>query len=183
MCGIVGAVSQRNIVPVLVDGLYSLEYRGYDSAGIAVLNAQQQIERIRRSGKVQMLDQGVVDSGLTGKIGIAHTRWATHGAPSEKNAHPHMVGDRIVLVHNGIIENYVHLRNSLLSEVQLSSETDSEIIAALIWQEVVKHNKTLLQAVQAVVKVLEGAYAIAVLDAQQPGIMVAARCGSPITIG
>src|SRR5579864_2894990 len=104
MCGIVGAVGTRNIVPILLDGLQRLEYRGYDSAGVAVINSSLAIERVRRSGKVQILDQAVADCALSGKTGIAHTRWATHGAPSEKNAHPHMAGERIVIVHNGIIE-------------------------------------------------------------------------------
>lgn len=183
MCGIVGAISKNNIVPVLIDGLYKLEYRGYDSAGVAIINDQSAIARVRRSGKVQMLDHGVRECGLTGKIGIAHTRWATHGAPSEKNAHPHVVGERIVLVHNGIIENYMHLRDQLPRDLALTSDTDSEIIAALIWQQVAVYKQTLLQAVQAVVKILEGAYAIAVLDAQQPDVMVVARCGSPVVIG
>lgn len=183
MCGIVGAISQRNVVPILLEGLYKLEYRGYDSAGIAVISEQNTIERVRRSGKVQVLAQGVADCALTGKTGIAHTRWATHGAPNEKNAHPHMVGDRIVLVHNGIIENYMQLRATLPNDLQLNSETDSEIIAALIWLEVTQQNKSLLQAVQSVVKILEGAYAIAVLDAKQPDVLIAARCGSPIALG
>lgn len=183
MCGIVGAISARNIVPILLDGLQRLEYRGYDSAGLAVINQHKTIERIRRSGKVQILDQAVGESGLNGKIGIAHTRWATHGAPTEKNAHPHMAGDRIVLVHNGIIENYMQLRMQLPNTITLTSETDSEIIAALIWQEINSSTSTLVQAVQNVVKVLEGAYAIAVLDATNPGVLVVARCGSPLVIG
>jgi len=182
MCGIVGAVSQRNVVPILLDGLHRLEYRGYDSAGIAVVSASNTIERVRRSGKVKILEEGVTSCGLKGSSGIAHTRWATHGAPSEKNAHPHLVGERIVLVHNGIIENYLSLRNQLPKDLELTSDTDSEIIAALIWLEIQK-NKTLLAAVQTVVKVLEGAYAIAVLDANTPGVMVVARCGSPVAIG
>lgn len=183
MCGIVGAISQRNVVPILLDGLARLEYRGYDSAGVAVINTKQAIERVRRSGKVQILEQAVSAGSLTGGIGIAHTRWATHGAPSEKNAHPHMAGDRIVLVHNGIIENYMQLRHTLPASIELSSETDSEIIAALIWQEITTQRCSLLTAVQNVVKKLEGAYAIAVLDAMQPESLVVARCGSPLVIG
>ncbi len=132
---------------------------------------------------MQILEQAVSISGLSGKVGIAHTRWATHGAPTEKNAHPHMVGERIVLVHNGIIENYVQLRMQLPASITLTSDTDSEIIAALIWQEIQNHNINLLQAVQRVVRVLEGAYAIAVLDAQDPDSLVVARCGSPLVIG
>jgi glucosamine--fructose-6-phosphate aminotransferase (isomerizing) len=183
MCGIVGAVSIRNIVPVLLDGLHRLEYRGYDSAGVAVINTINVIERVRRSGKVQVLSDGVTDCDLKGNIGIAHTRWATHGAPSEKNAHPHMIGDRIVLVHNGIIENYMALRKTLPPELALTSDTDSEIIAALIWLEITQKNQTLLAAVQEVVKILEGAYAIAVLDAMDPNSIIVARCGSPVAIG
>lgn len=182
MCGIVGAISQRNVVPILLDGLHRLEYRGYDSAGIAIVSASNTIERVRRSGKVKILEDGVVSCGLKGSSGIAHTRWATHGSPSEKNAHPHLIGERIVLVHNGIIENYLSLRATLPTDLKLTSDTDSEVIAALIWIETQK-NKTLLSAVQTVVKVLEGAYAIAVLDATTPGVMVVARCGSPVAIG
>lgn len=182
MCGIVGAISQRNVVPILLDGLHRLEYRGYDSAGIAIVSAANTIERVRRSGKVKILEDSVAACGLKGNIGIAHTRWATHGAPSEKNAHPHLIGERIVLVHNGIIENYLSLRNQLPEDLKLTSDTDSEVIAAMIWLETAK-NKTLLAAVQNVVKLLEGAYAIAVLDASTPGTMVVARCGSPIAIG
>jgi len=189
MCGIVGAVSQRNVVPILLDGLHRLEYRGYDSAGIAVIGETGNIERVRRQGKVKILEEGVTDSGIKGTTGIAHTRWATHGAPSERNAHPHMVGDRIVLVHNGIIENYLQLRQELSSEFEFLSDTDSEVIAALIQQELNNsenlspNSKNLLSAVQSIVKRLEGAYAIAVLDAQQPHYMVVARCGSPVAIG
>lgn len=183
MCGIIGAVSKNNVVPILLDGLQALEYRGYDSAGIAVINAKQQIERVRRSGKVQVLAAGVAEVDLGGNIGIAHTRWATHGAPTEKNAHPHMIDDRIVLVHNGIIENYMELRQQLPSDLILTSDTDSEIIAALIWLQITQQKQGLLSAVQAVVKILAGAYAIAVLDRDDPTSFVVARCGSPIVIG
>ncbi len=183
MCGIVGAVSKNNVVPMLIDGLHKLEYRGYDSAGIAIINDKHAIERVRRSGKVNVLDHVVSEQGLHGKIGIAHTRWATHGVPSERNAHPHVAGERIVLVHNGIIENYLSLRTQLPVNVKISSDTDSEIIAALIWVAVTQDNLSLIQAVQKVVKVLEGAYAIAVLDAQNPNALVVARCGSPVVLG
>lgn len=182
MCGIVGAISRRNIVPVLLDGLHLLEYRGYDSAGIAIINDKHGVERVRRSGKVKILEEGVADCDLRGTVGIAHTRWATHGAPSEKNAHPHVAGNRIVLVHNGIIENYLELRNELAATIDFTSDTDTEVIAALIYQAVQQGNN-LLTAVQNVIKRLDGAYAIAVLDAQAPGTMVIARCGSPLVIG
>lgn len=183
MCGIVGAVSQRNVVPILLDGLQRLEYRGYDSAGITVINDQQKVDRVRRSGKVRVLIDGVAENRLSGKIGIAHTRWATHGVPSEKNAHPHVVGERIILVHNGIIENYQNLKNNLPADFTFNSDTDSEVIAALIWQEVSLQAKNLFTAVQNVVKQLDGAYAIAVLDVLQPEIMVVARNGNPVAIG
>jgi glucosamine--fructose-6-phosphate aminotransferase (isomerizing) len=182
MCGIVGAVSQRNVVPILLDGLHRLEYRGYDSAGIAVINADNKIARVRREGKVKIIEESVLASATKGNTGIAHTRWATHGTPSERNAHPHLVGDRVVLVHNGIIENYLKLKESLAPNLVLGSDTDSEIIAALIYQELIK-GKDLLSAVQTIVKVLDGAYAIAVLDAQHPDYMVVARYGSPVAIG
>ena len=182
MCGIVGAVSQRTVVPILLDGLHRLEYRGYDSAGIAVLGPNNNIERVRRQGKVRVLEEAVADSGIKGSTGIAHTRWATHGMPCELNAHPHIAGDRVVLVHNGIIENYLSLSQQLLKGVELFSDTDSEIIAALIAKEL-DAGKNLFEAVQTIVKILEGAYAIAVLDVQRPDYMVIARCGSPIVIG
>lgn len=181
MCGIVGVVSQRNAVPILIDGLHRLEYRGYDSAGIAVI-ANNEIERIRRPGKVKVLEESIASSGLKGNIGIAHTRWATHGAPTEDNAHPHAAGDRIVIVHNGIIENYIQLRATLPSNIKLNSETDTEIVAALILVEV-RAGLELLAAVQKVIKTLEGAYAIAVLDAANPDQIVVARCGCPLVIG
>ncbi len=182
MCGIVGAVSQRNVVPILLDGLHRLEYRGYDSAGIAVIDHNNHIVHVRRSGKVKVLEQSVIEQKVNGNLGIAHTRWATHGAPNEQNAHPHVVGERVVLVHNGIIENYLELRNTLPKDLQLNSDTDSEIIAALIYLQL-SQGADLLSAVQTVVKVLDGAYAIAVIDQQQPDRLVVARCGSPVAIG
>lgn len=182
MCGIVGAVSQRNVVPILLDGLHRLEYRGYDSAGLAVISAADKIDCVRREGKVKILEEGVVSSGVKGNTGIAHTRWATHGSPSERNAHPHVAGDRVVLVHNGIIENYLQLKATLPADVSFSSDTDSEVIAALIYQEL-KAGSDLLTAVQTIVKSLDGAYAIAVLDAQRPDYMVVARYGSPVAVG
>ncbi len=182
MCGIVGAVSQRNVVPILLDGLHRLEYRGYDSAGVAVIGAHGTIERVRRSGKVKVLEEGVADAGISGNTGIAHTRWATHGGPTERNAHPHMGGDRVVLVHNGIIENYLELRKQLPADLIFTSDTDTEVIAALIYQELSLGGK-LLAAVQKIIQSLDGAYAIAVIDALHPEYMVVARCGSPLAIG
>ena len=129
MCGIVGAVSQRDVIPVLLEGLRRLEYRGYDSAGIAVIQ-NKKLERFRRLGKVKGLEDALIKSPLTGEIGIAHTRWATHGSPSQSNAHPHVSGNEIAVVHNGIIENHAELRSKLeASGFEFSSETDSEVIA------------------------------------------------------
>lgn len=182
MCGIVGAVSQRNVVPILIDGLHRLEYRGYDSAGLCIVDDQQKISRVRRSGKVKVLENGVKELGIKGDIGVAHTRWATHGAPTEKNAHPHICNDRIAVVHNGIIENYLELRAGLPSNIELSSDTDTEVICALIYVEVQKNNN-LLHAVQTVIRRLEGAYAIAVIDKLLPQKMVVARVGSPLVVG
>lgn len=182
MCGIVGAVSQRNVVPILLDGLHRLEYRGYDSAGVAVISREEQILRIRRKGKVKKLSDAVKDSTVSGETGIAHTRWATHGKPCELNAHPHMIGGRVAVVHNGIIENHHALKMTLPEDLTLESETDSEIIAALIYVQLEK-GSNLLDAVSTVVKSLDGAYAIAVIDAKRPHYMVVARYGSPLSIG
>ena len=130
MCGIVGAVADRNIVPVLIEGLRRLEYRGYDSAGVAVLSANGQLRRLRTVGKVRMLQEAMSDSPVEGRLGIAHTRWATHGVPSERNAHPHISRDGIAIVHNGIIENHEELRDELTSlGYTFTSETDTEVIA------------------------------------------------------
>jgi glucosamine--fructose-6-phosphate aminotransferase (isomerizing) len=130
MCGIVGAIAERNIVPILMEGLHRLEYRGYDSAGIAVLNGTRHLKRLRTVGKVRMLDEALANSPTFGNIGIAHTRWATHGVPSERNAHPHISKDGIAVVHNGIIENHEELREELQrAGYQFTSETDTEVIA------------------------------------------------------
>ena len=130
MCGIVGAIAGRDIIPVLIEGLKRLEYRGYDSAGIAVLDSTQKITRVRTVGKVKMLEQALIETPTAGKLGIAHTRWATHGVPSERNAHPHISRDGMALVHNGIIENHEELRNELKHiGYQFSSETDTEVVA------------------------------------------------------
>ncbi len=181
MCGIVGAVSKRNVVPILLDGLYKLEYRGYDSAGIVVFN-NDDLLRIRCEGKVKQLDNKISASHLNGSIGLAHTRWATHGVPAENNAHPHIFGDRICIVHNGIVENYVALRESLPVDAKLTSDTDSEIIAALIYYASLQE-KSILAAVQQVVKQLVGSFAIGVLDKQNPTRLIVAKMGSPVVIG
>jgi glutamine---fructose-6-phosphate transaminase (isomerizing) len=183
MCGIVGAIAERNIVPILMEGLHRLEYRGYDSAGIAVLNGTQHLKRLRTVGKVRMLDEALASSPTFGNIGIAHTRWATHGVPSERNAHPHISKDGIAVVHNGIIENHEELREELKrAGYQFTSETDTEVIAHRIH----RHLQTvgdLYKAVRATVAELEGAYALAVVSEEDPDRLILAREGCPVVIG
>ena len=183
MCGIVGAVADRNVPPILLAGLQRLEYRGYDSAGIAVLDDSSGIHHRRRVGKVkELVDELSLNAGF-GRTGIAHTRWATHGVPSEANAHPHISNDRICLVHNGIIENYEALREELQAEgYEFSSETDSEVIVHLV-DHFHQQGATLLDAVRQAVKRLEGAYAIGVISRDAPDRIVAARMGSPLVVG
>ena len=182
MCGIVGAVAQRDVVPILLEGLHRLEYRGYDSAGVAVLGgADGCLERVRLSGKVAALEAALVSAPLTGSTGIAHTRWATHGPPSEVNAHPHLCGDRVALVHNGIIENFEALRVEQAGH-EFDSQTDTEVVVHRVHDHLVDGHD-LLAAVQATVTELEGAYALGVVAADDPGRLVAARRGSPLVIG
>ncbi|WP_064601498.1 glutamine--fructose-6-phosphate transaminase (isomerizing) [Photobacterium sp. J15] len=183
MCGIVGAVAQRDVAEILVEGLRRLEYRGYDSAGVAVVDAQSNLQRVRRLGKVQELADAVESSHLVGGTGIAHTRWATHGEPSEANAHPHMSGENIALVHNGIIENHEELRAMLIERgYTFVSQTDTEVIAHLVEWEL-RSASTLLEAVQKTVAQLEGAYGTVVMDRRDPERVVVARSGSPLVIG
>jgi glucosamine--fructose-6-phosphate aminotransferase (isomerizing) len=183
MCGIVGAIAERNIVPILMEGLRRLEYRGYDSAGIAVLNGTQHLKRLRTVGKVRVLDEALEHTPTAGKIGIAHTRWATHGVPSERNAHPHISRDGLAIVHNGIIENHEDLREELKRlGYQFASETDTEVIAHRIH----RHFQTvrdLFKAVRATVAELEGAYALAVVSEHDPDRLIIARQGCPVVIG
>ncbi|NWA27453.1 glutamine--fructose-6-phosphate transaminase (isomerizing) [Pseudomonas gingeri] len=183
MCGIVGAVAERNITAILVEGLKRLEYRGYDSAGVAVFSHNGTLERTRRMGKVSELEQALAGAPLAGRLGIAHTRWATHGAPCEHNAHPHFSGSDIAVVHNGIIENHDVLREQLkgLGYV-FTSETDTEVIAHLLNHKF-KELGDLTKALKATVKELHGAYGLAVINAQQPDRLLAARSGSPLVIG
>ena len=182
MCGIVGAVAQRDVAEILVEGLRRLEYRGYDSAGVAVVDSECQLTRVRRLGKVQELADAVEAEHVAGGTGIAHTRWATHGEPSEINAHPHMSGD-IAVVHNGIIENYEVLREQLRERGYVfESQTDTEVIAHLVEWEL-RTAGSLLEAVQKTVKQLEGAYGTVVVDRKDPSRLVVARSGSPIVIG
>lgn len=182
MCGIVGAVAQRDVAEILINGLHRLEYRGYDSAGLAVVNLQHELQRVRCLGKVKALNEAVEKSPLIGGTGIAHTRWATHGAPSEDNAHPH-VSSNFAVVHNGIIENYEELRALLKARGYVfTSQTDTEVIAHLVEWEM-RSTGSLLEAVQNVVKQLTGAYGMVVMDRMHPEHLVAARSGSPLVIG
>ena len=182
MCGIVGAVAERNVTPILIEGLQRLEYRGYDSAGVALVQADGEVQRRREVGKVVNLSNNLDAEPLTGSLGIAHTRWATHGSVQQTNTHPHMSGNDLALVHNGIIENYITLREELQSQGYVfASDTDSEVIVHLI------HNCLgeggLLHAVRRAVKRLDGAYAIAVCWADEPDRIVAARSGCPLVVG
>ena len=183
MCGIVGAVAERNITAILIEGLKRLEYRGYDSAGLAVLTQNGELQRRRRIGKVSELEVAVADDPLAGQLGIAHTRWATHGAPTEGNAHPHFSGNDVAVVHNGIIENHEELREELkgLGYV-FTSQTDTEVIVHLI-HHTLKSIPDLTDALKAAVKRLHGAYGLALISAKQPDRLVAARSGSPLVIG
>lgn len=182
MCGIVGAVAQRDVVQILLEGLKRLEYRGYDSAGVAVINPAGELGRLRRLGKVQALADAVAEQPLPGGTGIAHTRWATHGEPSEANAHPHVSGD-IAVVHNGIIENHETLRDQLKAQSYVfTSQTDTEVIAHLVERELKNHD-TLLAAVMATRSLLEGAYGMVVIDRNDNNRMIVARSGSPLVVG
>jgi len=183
MCGIVGAVAQRDVADILVEGLKRLEYRGYDSAGVAVIDGDRQLNRVRRLGKVQELADALSASPLSGGTGIAHTRWATHGAPSESNAHPHVSSDNIAVVHNGIIENHKELREKLQGlGYEFVSETDTEVIAHLVHHEL-KTADSLLAALQTTVKQLDGAYGTVIMDKNDPERVVVARSGSPLVVG
>ena len=180
MCGIVGAVAQRNIMPILLEGLQRLEYRGYDSAGLVVVR-DARLERVRSIGRV--VDLSAKSAATQGDIGIAHTRWATHGVPSIRNAHPHLSDNRIAVVHNGIIENYELLRARLIAAgYEFSSDTDTEVIAHLINSHYV-HGTSLLAATQAALAELVGAYAIGVVAADNPDQLIGARRGSPLLLG
>ena len=182
MCGIVGAVAQRDVAEILINGLHRLEYRGYDSAGVAVVNENYELQRVRCLGKVKALDEAVSEKPLIGGTGIAHTRWATHGEPSETNAHPHVSGT-FAVVHNGIIENHEELRELLKSRGYVFlSQTDTEVIAHLVEWEM-RSTDSLLEAVKKAVKQLTGAYGMVVMDSRYPEHLVAARSGSPLVIG
>ena len=182
MCGIVGAVAARPVAEILLEGLRRLEYRGYDSAGMAVDNGET-IERLRRTGKVQSLADALAENPLSGHLGIAHTRWATHGKPTENNAHPHMSGGRLAIVHNGIIENFELLKADLIKQgFEFTSDTDTEVVAHLLQAEL-NAGCEILAAVNTVVAKLEGAFALGVIQMDNPEQMIAARKGSPLVVG
>ncbi|WP_234856640.1 glutamine--fructose-6-phosphate transaminase (isomerizing) [Acinetobacter junii] len=181
MCGIVGGVAERCVTDILIEGLKRLEYRGYDSAGLALLN-NQKILRERRVGKVANLAKAVSEQHLTGHIGIAHTRWATHGKPTENNAHPHVSGN-VAVVHNGIIENYQELKDDLQAlGYVFTSQTDTEVVAHLV-HDALKHTDSLLEAVQKVIPQLKGAYALGIIHTEHPDELITVREGSPLVIG
>ena len=182
MCGIVGAIADRDVVPVLVEGLKRLEYRGYDSSGIAVADAAE-VRRVRRTGRVAEMEQAVAAEGFHGRLGIGHTRWATHGGVTEANAHPHISRGELALVHNGIIENHEEQRERLSAlGYVFESQTDTEVIAHLIHHHM-DAGGDLLAALQAAVKELTGAYALAVVSRREPGRLVCARMGCPLLVG
>lgn len=183
MCGIVGAIGSRDVTPILMEGLKRLEYRGYDSAGIAIRDVSGHIQRIRSVGKVASLQERLQAAPIAGELGIAHTRWATHGIPAERNAHPHMSGERVAVVHNGIIENHTELRKELEADgYRFVSETDTEVIAHLLAQALVAEGD-LPKAFRAVISRLVGAYALAASSPDDPDRIVVARAGSPLVIG
>ena len=181
MCGIVGYVGDQEAVPILLGGLSKLEYRGYDSSGVAVWQGKK-IEVRRSVGKLANLQKSLKEKALNGTVGIGHTRWATHGKPSEQNAHPHR-SKGCVLVHNGIIENYQPLKQQLEKEgYKFHSETDTEVVAHLI-DRYLQQGMKLAEAVRAATKDVRGSYALAVISEQEPGTMIAARAGCPLVVG
>ncbi len=183
MCGIVGAVAERDVTHILVEGLRRLEYRGYDSAGVALLADDDSIKRIRVKGKVAGLESEISET-FHGHVGIAHTRWATHGEPSVKNAHPHICRNQVAVVHNGIIENFEELREKQhQSGYEFTSETDTEVIVHQIFQHHVTEKQSLLESVKLATAELHGAYALGVISVEEPGRLITARSGSPLVIG
>ena len=185
MCGIVGGICNNNITPVLLEGLKRLEYRGYDSAGMVVLDESNQLRRARAVGKVANLEKNIQDKNISikGSIGIAHTRWATHGEPSTNNAHPHICNDSVSVVHNGIIENFLELKAEQQKQgYQFTSDTDTEVIAHAI-HKTLETSDTLLKATQKAIQTFEGAYGVGVISPKDPGRIIAARSGSPLVIG
>jgi glucosamine--fructose-6-phosphate aminotransferase (isomerizing) len=185
MCGIVGGIAERSVTPILLEGLRRLEYRGYDSSGIALLDNDNVIQRVRALGKIKQLENKIEQErdSLTGNIGIAHTRWATHGIPSENNAHPHICNNKVAVVHNGIIENYQVLKQAQLTAgYRFTSETDTEVVGHAIHQQLETTDDLLLAVTQALGE-FEGAYALGVIAINDPDTLIAARKGSPLVIG
>jgi len=183
MCGIVGAIAERNIVPILLEGLRRLEYRGYDSAGVAVVGSDNKLGLCRTTGKVAELEEKLSTSPLKGRIGVAHTRWATHGGVTESNAHPHLSGGRVAVIHNGIIENFQPIKDELVAKGYVfQSETDTEVAAHLVY-DYLQQGDDLLGAVGKAVKRFKGAYALLVVDAEDPERIVVSRVASPLVIG
>jgi glucosamine--fructose-6-phosphate aminotransferase (isomerizing) len=183
MCGIVAAAARREVSEILLEGLRRLEYRGYDSAGMALIDNEQRLQLHKYQGKVAALEEAQALNPILGCTGIAHTRWATHGQPSAANAHPHISGQRLAIVHNGIIENHASLRRELLDAgYEFVSATDTEVIVHLLHKSM-ESGATLLQALRDTVARLEGAYALAAIDVATPDEVVAARSGSPLVVG
>jgi len=183
MCGIVGAIAQREVAPILLEGLRRLEYRGYDSAGLVVLNKTAVLERIRTTGKVVELANAFDRQPVTGTTGIAHTRWATHGKPTESNAHPHICRNKVAVVHNGIIENHQILRQQQSKQgFTFTSDTDTEVVVHQVYHHL-DQGDNLLEAVRHTCQELEGAYALGVVSTSEPDRLIAARRGSPLVIG
>lgn len=185
MCGIVGYIGKREAYPILIKGLKRLEYRGYDSAGVALLNAKDELSVYKTKGKVSDLEAYCADKDISGSLGIAHTRWATHGEPSSRNAHPHYSeSHNLALIHNGIIENYADLKSKLIDKgVKFISDTDTEVLVQFVEYVMVRKNLDLLTAVQLVLHEVIGAYAIAIVDRRQPDTIIAARKQSPLVVG
>lgn len=185
MCGIVGGIAERNVAPILMEGLRRLEYRGYDSSGMALLDSDSSLQRVRAIGKIKQLENKIdaLETPFTGQLGIAHTRWATHGVPSEQNAHPHICNNKVAVVHNGIIENYQELKTrQLAAGYRFTSETDTEVVAHEIFGQL-ETTDDLLTAVMVSLKSFDGAYALGVVAVNNPDTLVAARKGSPLVIG
>ncbi|MBQ4445937.1 MAG: glutamine--fructose-6-phosphate aminotransferase, partial [Prevotella sp.] len=185
MCGIVGYMGGRDAYPILIKGLKRLEYRGYDSAGVALINDNGDLAVCKTKGKVSTLEDYCSDKDVSGSVGIAHTRWATHGEPSSLNAHPHYSSSKnLAIIHNGIIENYASLKNNLIDKgVTFRSDTDTEVLVQLVEYVQEKKNVDLLTAVQLSLHMVIGAYAIAILDRRHPDTIIAARKQSPLVVG
>ena len=185
MCGIVGGITNQDITPLLLDGLKRLEYRGYDSSGLVVLSKKNSLNRARSVGKVNNLVENLTTrkNKIKGNIGIAHTRWATHGEPAKHNAHPHISNQVVSVVHNGIIENYLELKDSQIKQgYKFTSDTDTEVVAHAI-DFAMQSNNTLLHSVQKAIKIFEGAYGLGIISPHYPNTIIATRKGSPLVIG